>query len=82
MIRVDTVNHGDSPMPPKQPKGKPKMPATAEQLRPVRLALPEYVHKLLRLEAARLDMSLGDTARKLVTDALKAKWGKGHGEGE
>lgn len=59
-------------MPPKRPKGKPEMPATAEQLRPVRLALPEDVHQLLRIEAARLDMSLGDAARKLVTDALRA----------
>lgn len=72
IIPVDNVNHGESPMPPKKPKGKAEMPATAEELRPVRLALPEDVHMLLRLEAARQDMSLGDLARKLVTDALKA----------
>jgi hypothetical protein len=63
-------------MPPKRPKGKPEMPATAEQLRPVRLALPEDVHKLLRFEAARLDLSLADTARKIVSDYLKAKKGR------
>ena len=45
-------------MPPKQTKGKAEMQATEEQLRPVRLALPEDVHKLLRLEAARQDLSL------------------------
>jgi hypothetical protein len=82
MIPVDNVNHGASPMPPKRRKGKTEMPATGEQLRPVRLAVTEDVHKLLRIEAARLDMSLGDTARKIVTDYLRAKRGKAHEAGE
>jgi hypothetical protein len=50
---------------------KPDMPATQEKLRAVRLELPEDVHKLLRREAAERDVSLGELARELVTNALK-----------
>ena len=60
-------------MPPKRPKKEEEMPATSEKLRAVRLELPEDVHKLLRLEAARRDMSLGDLARVLVSESLKTK---------
>lgn len=63
-------------MPPKQPKGKRDMPATEVKLRAVRLELPEDVHKLLRLEAAKRDVSLGDLARALVTEGLKAAHGE------
>jgi predicted HicB family RNase H-like nuclease len=65
----------------KKTEGKPDMPATEEKLRAVRLELPEDVHKLLRLEAARQDASLGELARQYVTDALKRpRRGKGEGE--
>jgi excisionase family DNA binding protein len=47
------------------------MPAREEKLRVVQLELPEDVHKLLRLKAANRDTSLGELARKFVTDALK-----------
>ncbi len=61
----------------KRPKGRPKLPATAEKLRAVRLEVPEDVHKLLRKEAAELDMSLTELARHLVTEAImKRKGGK------
>jgi predicted HicB family RNase H-like nuclease len=44
-------------------------------LRAVRLELPEDVHKLLRLEAAKQDVSLGALARIAVEDYLKRKAG-------
>ena len=66
----------------KKLEGKPEMRATGSKLRAVQLELPEDVHRLLRLEAAREDMSLGELARKLVTDALKAgKRGRVESEG-
>ncbi len=46
------------------------MPATEAKLRAVRLELPEDIHKLLRLEAAKRDTSLGELARQFVTEAL------------
>ncbi len=55
----------------KRPRGKTKMEATQEKLRAVRLELPEDVHRLLRLEAAKRDTSLGELARQFVTEALK-----------
>jgi plasmid stability protein len=54
----------------RKPKGKPEMPATEAKLRAVRLELPEDIHKLLRLEAAKRDTSLGELARQFVTEAL------------
>jgi plasmid stability protein len=54
----------------KHVKGKPEMEAT-ETLRAVRLELPLDVHKLLRLRAAEEDTSLGELARRYVTEALK-----------
>lgn len=47
------------------------MPTTAEKLRAVRLELSEDVHKLLRLDAAERDTSLGELARHYVTLALR-----------
>lgn len=44
--------------------------AQEPKLRAVRLELPEDVHRLLRLEAARRDVSLGELAREYVTTAL------------
>jgi hypothetical protein len=62
----------------KKTEGNPEMPATEIRLRAVRLELPEDVHKLLRLEAARRDVSLGELARLFVTEALRpSKRGKG-----
>lgn len=55
----------------KTPERKPEMPATTEKLRAVRLELPEDVHRLLRLEAAKRDVSLGDLSRQLVTEGLR-----------
>jgi len=46
-------------------------PAKAERLRMVRLELPEESHKLLRLEAARRDVSLAFLAREAVEGYLK-----------
>jgi predicted HicB family RNase H-like nuclease len=69
----------------KKTEGKPTMPATAakEKLRAVKLELPEDVHKLLRLEAAKQDTSLGELARQFVTEALKRpRRGRGEGAGE
>jgi plasmid stability protein len=59
----------------KKIEGTPPMPTTAEKLRAVRLELPEDIHKLLRLEAAKEDKSLGDLARQFVTEALTRKKG-------
>ena len=66
----------------KRPKGKPDMPAATapektKKLRAVRLELPEDIHKLLRTEAAEQDKSLGELARKFVTEALTRKKGGG-----
>ena len=58
--------------------GKP-MDIVAEKLRAVRLELPEDVHKLLRREAADRDLSLGETARRLIEEALKRKPGGSKG---
>lgn len=69
------MNHGDSAMARKQAEGKPEMIATDEKLRAVRLELPEDVHKLLRLEAAKEDTSLAALARKAVEEYLKRKAG-------
>jgi hypothetical protein len=45
------------------------------KLRAVRLELPEDVHKLLRLEAAKQDTSLAAMARLAVEEYLKRKAG-------
>jgi plasmid stability protein len=50
---------------------KPDMQALEEKLRAVRLELPEDTHKLLRLEAAKRDVSLAALARELVEQSLK-----------
>ncbi len=47
------------------------MQATEEKLRAVRLEISEEEHRLLRLEAARLDVSLSALARALVAEGLK-----------
>ena len=56
----------------KQAKGGEVMNATATdlKLRAVRLELPEDVHKLLRLEAAKQDTSLAALARIAVEEYL------------
>jgi hypothetical protein len=55
---------------------KPDMPAVEEKLRMVRLELPEEWHKLLRLEAAKRDVSLAALAREYVEQGLKRGGGK------
>jgi predicted HicB family RNase H-like nuclease len=61
----------------KQAERKTDMIATDEKLRAVRLELPEDVHKLLRLEAAKQDTSLAALARTAVEEYLtKRKGGK------
>ena len=57
----------------KQMGEKADMVITEEKLRAVRLELPEPVHKLLRLEAAKQDTSLAALARTAVEDYLKRK---------
>jgi hypothetical protein len=59
----------------KQAGGKSKMVTAEEKLRAVRLELPEEVHTLLRLEAAKQDTSLAALARRLVEESLKRKAG-------
>jgi hypothetical protein len=59
----------------KQAKGGKDVNATEEKLRAVRLELPEDVHKLLRLEAAKQDTSLAALARLAVEEYLKRKAG-------
>jgi predicted HicB family RNase H-like nuclease len=54
----------------KQAERKAEMIATDEKLRAVRLELPEDVHKLLRLEAAKQDTSLAALARIAVEEYL------------
>ena len=61
----------------KRAKGKSDMPATEQKLRAVRLELPEDVHKLLRRQAADEDKSLGELARRFVTEALTQRKGGG-----
>jgi predicted HicB family RNase H-like nuclease len=75
MIAVGIVHHGGSAMARKQAGDKPVMIATDEKLRAVRLELPEDVHKLLRLEAAKQDTSLAALARTAVEEYLKRKAG-------
>ncbi len=57
----------------KKAEGAEPMDATAERLRAVRLELGEELHKLLRKEAAERDLSLGETARQLIDEALRRK---------
>ena len=59
----------------KQTKGKVEMSTTATEpkLRAVRLELPENVHTLLRLEAAKQDTSLAALARIAVEEYLSRR---------
>jgi hypothetical protein len=59
----------------KQTKGNPAMSPTAAEskLRAVRLELPENVHTLLRLEAAKQDTSLAALARIAVEEYLSRR---------
>jgi hypothetical protein len=72
---VGTVNPGGNAMAKDQVGGKGKMITVEDKLRAVRLELPEDLHKLLRLEAARQDTSLAALARAAVEDYLKRKAG-------
>jgi predicted HicB family RNase H-like nuclease len=54
-------------------KMEAKVTATEEKLRAVRLELPEDVHKMLRLEAAKQDSSLAALARTAVEEYLVRK---------
>lgn len=49
------------------------MNTTEEKLRAVRLELPEDLHAMLRVEAAKEDLNLGQMARVLVAEALKRR---------
>lgn len=56
---------------------EPTMPAAAEtKVKPVRLDLSPEDHKLLRIEAAKADMSMAAFARQVLVNALKAGGGK------
>lgn len=59
----------------KQTKGSADMNVVEAEskLRAVRLELPEDVHKLLRLEAAKQDTSLAALARTAVEDYLSKR---------
>jgi hypothetical protein len=57
----------------KRVERKVGMIATEEKLRAVRLELPEDIHKLLRLEAAKQDTSLAALARIAVEEYVKRK---------
>jgi plasmid stability protein len=47
--------------------------AAGTELRGVRLELPIEVHKLLRMEAARREMSMAAAARAIIEEALTKK---------
>jgi len=64
--------HEDLDMARKKTTEKPEKPAAKPKLRMVRLELDEVLHKLLRLEAAREDMSLAELARTYVEAALES----------
>jgi hypothetical protein len=51
--------------------------ATGEVLRPVRLELPVEVHKLLRFEAARRELSMAAAARAIIEEFLAKAKAKG-----
>lgn len=53
-------------------KVESEKPAAASKLRAVRLELDDDLHRLLRLEAARRDVSLAVLARELVAEGLKS----------
>jgi hypothetical protein len=57
-------------------KGGPNVNVTEVPLRAVRLELPEELHKLLRLEAAKQDTSLALVAREAVREYLMKRTGK------
>lgn len=64
----------------KATKGKTEIQTTEAKLRAVRLELPEELHRLLRLEAAKRDTSLAELARALVSEALSKPGRKGGAE--
>ncbi|WP_165252959.1 hypothetical protein [Paludisphaera soli] len=57
----------------KTTKGDAGMPAAETKLRAVRLELDEDTHRLLRLEAAKADLSLAAMARILVAEAIEGR---------
>jgi hypothetical protein len=57
----------------KKPGGKTDVVAAKEELRAVRLELPEEIHALLRVEAAKQDTSLAALARIAVEEYLRRK---------
>lgn len=59
-------------MPRKQRRGK-TVDASGTVLKAVRLELPEKTHYVLRVEAAKNQMSMAGYARKLIEDALARK---------
>ena len=68
---VDDIHKETPHMGRKKSMVSPDMTTDTEgSLRPVRLELPEDVHTLLRLEAARQDVSLGALARTAVEEYL------------
>jgi hypothetical protein len=69
-------------MPRKRSKEGKIVNATGEELRPVRLELPNDSHKALRFEAARRELSMAAAARAIIEEYLakqdaKAQGGKG-----
>ncbi len=58
----------------KKPEDKP-MEAVANETKFVRLELPIESHRLLRLEAARQEMSMAELARTVVEEYLHRKKG-------
>jgi predicted HicB family RNase H-like nuclease len=63
-----------TPMARKSTKGDAGTPAAGTNgLRAVRLELDEGLHKLLRIEAAKEDMSLAAMARTLIAEALERR---------
>jgi hypothetical protein len=80
MIRLDIVTRRAPAMAKKQPKGKVEMPATATELRAVRLELPPHIHAKLRIEAAKKDISLASLARSVVEDYVAGRLVRKGGE--
>ena len=62
-------------MPRKLSKGGKPMSAAGVELKAVRLELTPEIHKQLRIEAAKQDMSMAALVRSWVEEHLKRKGG-------
>lgn len=59
-------------------RSKPMPETTEDQIKPVRLDLSSGMHYLLRMEAAKEQMSMASFARKIVETVLLERTKKGN----